>query len=308
MIENLINLILLFFAYSFAGWWIEVILKYRQFHRFVNRGFLAGPWLPIYGFGAALITVSVYGMAGLESAIGTTFVISFFVCGIEEYMVSYVLEKRYHARWWDYSTKPMNLNGRVWIGNLLLFGIGGVLIIEGTNPILHVLFENVTLTVRGIVAFLLSAGIITDFTCSHFIMKLVKTGIDSSEADDTETINAEIRLLLSDKSIFYRRFANAYPEVIYRTERVKAHMEEVRLETERMRAEAESRLNDMNEMWEKSKEQFVAAIDPVGTAKNKIINKQDLLIQLLYDEGNASPEARELVEEIAKYRAVIDKK
>lgn len=51
--ENLINLMLLFFAYAFLGWCIEVTLKYFQFHRFINRGFLTGPWLPIYGSGAA---------------------------------------------------------------------------------------------------------------------------------------------------------------------------------------------------------------------------------------------------------------
>ena len=44
--DRLINLILLFFAYAFLGWCIEVTLKYFQFHRFINRGFLTGPWLP----------------------------------------------------------------------------------------------------------------------------------------------------------------------------------------------------------------------------------------------------------------------
>ena len=53
--ERLINLILLFFTYAFLGWCIEVTLKLFQFHRFINRGFLTGPWLPIYGSGAALM-------------------------------------------------------------------------------------------------------------------------------------------------------------------------------------------------------------------------------------------------------------
>ena len=105
--ENLINLILLFFAYAFIGWCIEVTLKYFQFHRFINRGFLTGPWLPIYGSGAALITIAVNGLSPLESSVGTTFVVSFILCGIVEYMTSFVLEKRFHARWWDYSQKPM---------------------------------------------------------------------------------------------------------------------------------------------------------------------------------------------------------
>ena len=81
---HLINLNLLFFSYAFIGWCIEVTLKYLQFHRFINRGFLTGPWLPIYGSGAALITVVTSGLSPLESSVGTTFVVSFLLCGFLE--------------------------------------------------------------------------------------------------------------------------------------------------------------------------------------------------------------------------------
>ena len=88
--ERLINLKLLFFTYAFLGWCIEVTLKLFQFHRFINRGFLTGPWLPIYGSGAALITVVIKGLAPLEFSVGTTFIVSFLLCGVLEYMTSYV--------------------------------------------------------------------------------------------------------------------------------------------------------------------------------------------------------------------------
>ena len=48
--EYWVNVVLLFFVYGFAGWCMEVILKYRQYHRFINRGFLTGPICPIYGW------------------------------------------------------------------------------------------------------------------------------------------------------------------------------------------------------------------------------------------------------------------
>ena len=150
--ESLINLVLLFFAYAFLGWCIEVTLKYFQFHRFINRGFLTGPWLPIYGSGAALITVVIKGLAPLEFSVGTTFAVSFLLCGFLEYMTSYVLEKRFHARWWDYSQKPMNLHGRVWIGNLILFGLGGVVIVDLINPLLLRLSEHMSFPLREIMA------------------------------------------------------------------------------------------------------------------------------------------------------------
>ena len=296
--EYIVNLVLIFFAFSIVGWCIEVTLKYFEFGRFINRGFLTGPWLPIYGSGAVLCTVGVQGLAPLESGYGTTFVICFVLCGVLEYMTSFVMEKRFHARWWDYSKKPMNLHGRVWIGNLILFGLGGVLIVHVFDPLLYRLFAVISLPVRELMALILSAVIAADFVMSHFVLKLVKTGVEQSRADNTEQISREVRLLLSDRSVFYRRFADAYPEVIYRTERVAARMEAIRLESERLRREAERRAADMEQRLEAGREQLAARLEPTAMLKSGVIEKQAELIGLLYDEGSATDEMRTLKREI----------
>ena len=299
--ESLVNLILLFFAYAFLGWCIEVTLKYFQFHRFINRGFLTGPWLPIYGSGAALITIAVKGFSPLESSIGTTFVISFILCGTIEYMTSFVLEKRFHARWWDYSQKPMNLHGRIWIGNLILFGLGGVLIVELFNPLLSHLSEHMSFRLREILAIVLSCIFAADYVMSHFVLKLVKTGVESSEADDTEAINKEIDLLLRDRSFFHRRFAEAYPEVIYRTERIAARLEAIKAETERLRLEAEQHVAEV-------KHEVKVNLEPTVMVKNTIIEKQGALIDLLYREDTASDEMKALKHEVEEKQAVLQKR
>ena len=245
--EYLVNLILLFFSYSFVGWCIEVTLKYFQYHRFINRGFLAGPWLPIYGSGCALITLAVDGLVHIsryESSFGSVFAVSFVLCGLLEYGASWYMEKRFHARWWDYSRKPMNLNGRIWIGNLMLFGLGGMIVVKFVNPLLLPLYSKASLETREIVAACLSVLFISDFIVSHFVLKLVKSGVEHSEADNTEEIGREIRKLLSDRNMFARRFAEAYPDVIYRTEKVKARLARIKEETERLRKEAEQRLSE----------------------------------------------------------------
>jgi len=314
-----INLILVFFVFSFVGWCIEVTLKYRQFGRFINRGFLIGPWLPIYGCGAALITLTVAGLTPVERGIGTTFAISLIVCGLIEYLASYFMEKKFHARWWDYSQKPMNLNGRVWIGNLILFGIGGVAIIHIVNPFLYGLFDSLSLVSREIIASCLSVIFLADYSISHFVLKLVKIGVESSEADNTEAISKDVKLLLSDRSIFYRRFANAYPDVIYRTEKVKARMEEIRLETEKFRLEAEKRLDELNQQYEKNKAEWDASIkagkeqlretlEPTGFIKSNLIEKQNQLISLLYDESTATAPAKTLMSEIEHERLRLEKR
>ncbi len=299
--EYCIDLVLLFFAYALLGWCIEVTLKYFQFHRFINRGFLTGPWLPIYGSGAVLITLAVDGLAPLESSVGTTFALSFVLCGTVEYMTSFVLEKRYHARWWDYSRKPMNLHGRVWIGNLILFGLGGVLIVKVLNPVFLGVFGMLTLSGREILAAGLGGLFLADCVMSHFVLKLVKTGVESSEADNTEEISREVRLLLHDRSVFHRRFADAYPEVIYKTERIAARMEAVRAETERLRREAEARVGEV-------KEQLAYELEPIASVKNGVIRRQEELIDRLYDEGRADEETRAMKRELDKELTRLQKR
>jgi uncharacterized membrane protein len=283
--------VLLFFLYSLAGWLIEVTLKYIQFHRFINRGFFTGPICPIYGSGALLITLAGIVFPRASDSYGTSFLMSFLLCGTVEYLTSYLMEKRFHARWWDYSQKPMNLHGRVWIGNLVLFGLGGVLIVHLFNPVLYKLFARIPLSVRELLALLLTAIITADFIMSHFVLKLVKTGVERSEADNTEEISREIRLLLRDRSVFHRRFAEAYPEVIYKTERIAARMEAVRAESERLRREAEERVGEV-------KEQLAYELEPIASVKNGVIRRQEELIDRLYDPSRADEETRALKQEI----------
>ena len=294
-----INIILLFFIYGFAGWCMEVTLKYRQYHRFINRGFLTGPLLPIYGSGAVLITLSIGGLRSVESGLVMTFTLSFIICGVVEYMTSLVLEKIFHARWWDYSQKPMNLQGRVWIGNLILFGLGGVAIIHILNPAIYRFLDLFSMGVREIVATILLAVLITDFVVSYFVLKLVKDGIDSSEADNTEEISKEVRQLLTNRSYFYKRFSDAYPEVVYRTERVQDRLAAVKAEAERIHKEAEKRFDERAG-------KVAASLEPVHMIRAELIGKQDELISLLYDEQQASDEMKKLKAEVDRQKARLE--
>ena len=100
------QLSLLFFLFSFLGWVMEVVLVSIEYRRLVNRGFLLGPWCPIYGCGVTFVTIVVGGLLGYRGTWGDVFVAGFFLCGGLEYFTSWYLEKLFHARWWDYSKKP----------------------------------------------------------------------------------------------------------------------------------------------------------------------------------------------------------
>jgi uncharacterized membrane protein len=294
-----INIVLQFFIFGFAGWCMEVILKYRQYHRFINRGFLTGPILPIYGFGVILITLVVGRLTSVESGVMTTFAISLVICGLVEYLTSFVLEKIFHARWWDYSQKPMNLHGRVWIGNLVLFGLAGVAIIHIVNPVLFPALDRIPLNTRKVTAVVLLAIFAADLVISCFVLKLVKAGIDSSEADNTEEISKEVRQLLTNRSYFYSRFADAYPEVVYKTERVQARIAAVKAEAERLQQEAERRLDER-------KGKIAARLEPASMIRADLIGKQDALISMLYDEKTANDDMKQLKAEIDRQKDRLD--
>ena len=302
-LQQICYLVLLFFVFSVLGWCMEVFLKYIQYHHFINRGFLIGPYCPIYGSGIVFITVMVSILSGMESSVGTTFSISFIGCGILEYAVSYYLEKKFHARWWDYSTKPMNLHGRIWIGNLFLFGIGGTLVIEVINPIMYSLFDRIPerslYALSSLIVFVMSA----DYLTSHFVMKFVKSSVENSEADNTESISKEIKLLMSNKSILYRRIADAYPDVIYRTDRINQRMREIKEEMERIQQETSNNLDRIKQEVTYSFE--LMKVTP-SQIQEEIIDKQDQLILRLEEDTADKEEIEELQKAIQEKKQYLE--
>lgn len=114
--------ILLFFTFSFIGWLFEVLLQFVKTGIFVNRGALYGPWLPIYGWGGILILILLKKFRDKPS---TLFIMTFILCGIVEYFTSCYLEYVKHLKYWDYSGYFLNVNGRICLEGLMLFGFGG---------------------------------------------------------------------------------------------------------------------------------------------------------------------------------------
>ena len=298
--ENLINLIFLFFVFSVLGWMIEVSLKFIDFGRFVNRGFLIGPYCPIYGLGSVLIILVTQNFQEQEHSLAFVFLVSLLVCGLVEYLVSYFLEAHYHARWWDYSNRPMNLNGRIWIGNLVLFGLGGLAIDRVFKPwIMDGLALMPPVWKQGL-ALCIVLVMLVDLLMSYFVMKLVKVNVEGSKADNTQEIRQEMKVLVTNKNILYHRFINAYPDVKYRTDRIKAKLREFDLETRRIKEAIEENID-------LEKAQLKADLEPTNLLKTQIIQRQGDLIGLL--ESGQDPEAvQALKEEIQDKKEILNRR
>ncbi|MDO5540874.1 MAG: putative ABC transporter permease [Eubacteriales bacterium] len=241
LITEICYFFLMFAVFSVAGWLTEVSLKYIQFHRFINRGFLIGPYCPIYGTGSVLVTLAVYFCAGPDAGYFETFLISFVFCGALEYFVSWYMEKVFHARWWDYSEKPMNLEGRIWIGNLILFGLGGLIIVKLIAPVLFTAFEKIPHQLLLILCTCIFVIMSADYVISHVITAMVKKVGESSKEDNTEEISKEVRRILASASIFHRRLMDAYPNMQARTTKIQQRLKEDRQKL-RLKLKEERRL------------------------------------------------------------------
>lgn len=296
------QLLWLFFIYSVAGWVTEVFLKFLEYKRFINRGFLIGPYCPIYGAGAVLITVGGKLLSPVDRTWAMSFLIAFVLCGLLEYLTSYILEKYFHARWWDYTERPMNLHGRVWIGNLILFGIGGVFILNVFNPRLLALAHRLEPRLFAAILIAVSILFVADAVMSYFIMNLLKQGVEKSRADKSEEIAAEVRYLLENRSVFHKRILDAYPELTFRTETVKARLERIRKEGEAIRLLAEEKVEAMEAF---AKETASKNLTPTRVLQREIIEKQDALIASL-KEGADAKALEELEEAIRENKEILE--
>lgn len=140
---------LLFIIYSMIGWTIEVLLQFIEKKRLINRGFLIGPYCPIYGFGAVVMTLI---LDKYQDNLIILFGMSMLICTVLEYLTSYIMEKLFKARWWDYSQKKFNLNGRVCLENSVLFGLGGVILLKFTNGFFLSLINNLSTVTRDFIS------------------------------------------------------------------------------------------------------------------------------------------------------------
>ena len=168
-----------------------------------------GPWCPIYGFGAVFISLLLSRHAEDPLAV---FGLAILICGILEYSASYMLEKIFHARWWDYSTKKFNLNGRVCADTLLPFGLLGLLLVYAITPVMFSCFDLLSETMIQIICLSLSLLFLADITISTTTLVKIRVHAGKLNGDSTEKITNEVRSVLAEESALVRRMMRAFPE------------------------------------------------------------------------------------------------
>ena len=206
--EKIIFYFLLFMIYSIVGWIMEVILKLFQYKRFINRGFLIGPYCPIYGVGGVLITLL---LSKYSDDIIALFVFAVLICSVLEYYTSYFMEKIFKARWWDYSTRKFNINGRICLNTMIPFGLLGTLIVHYINPKLYEIYTSIDERILYIIVIFLVSLFLTDLIVSLIILFSIRKDNKLLEKDNTEEMSNKIKEIIRNENILSRRLLNAFP-------------------------------------------------------------------------------------------------
>lgn len=201
------QLLWLFLAYSFIGWILETTAAAIKHRYFSNRGIINGPFCVIYGFGGCFVTIFTQDLNGswlfLGSAIVSTLV---------EWIAGHLIEKWYHERWWDYSSRKWHLDGYISLFTSCFWGLLGIFTVRVLNPFLLKLYSFPSVLIREI----LITALIVLLTLDAAATLIVLSGRSKNAAfwlETDERLDSVSRKLRTKISRFIdARLGRAYPQ------------------------------------------------------------------------------------------------
>ena len=246
--------VLSFFIYSVIGWVCEVLYCSVPRKKFVNRGFMLGPWLPIYGSGAMTVIVL---LEPFKSHWYLLFIFAVILTSSIEYFTSFALEKIFHVKLWDYSTYPLNLNGRICALNSSLFGLLSLFLVYVVNNPVYSFVSGLNELAVNILSLVVVAVMSGDFATSVVKMAGFRKAVDEINLykKEAEERLKELREASSENFRRYsekieerrqkhyariRRIMNANPSLTFKgtsQARVKEQLAQVKETLEEMRIE-----------------------------------------------------------------------
>ncbi len=198
---------IIFLIYSFLGWCMEVCVALHDEKKLINRGFLIGPICPIYGVGVVLMQILLNRYLNDPLVL---FVMAILICSFLEYFTGYIMEKLFKARWWDYSHKKFNINGRICLDNLVAFGLLALFVMYIGNPFFINILNKVNTVVLNIISSLLAFTLLADIIVSFKIINGFKHVTKSVKKDNTEEITKRVKEMLINRGGLYRRLATSF--------------------------------------------------------------------------------------------------
>ena len=199
------------------------------------------------------------------------------ICGVLEYLTSYLMEKIFNARWWDYSNNKFNINGRVCLETIVPFGILGLVLIYVINPFifdnLSKVPTNVINIIAVVVAVLFTLDLIISLTVISNVRKATTKFDKENPKDSTDEISRKVREFLKSKSPLNRRLVEAFPEL---TAIIKERKEQIKQKTKEIKGDIVNKANEVRS----------DITDKAGELKGEIAKQADKVKEKLKKEKN----------------------
>ncbi|MCA0385306.1 MAG: putative ABC transporter permease [Firmicutes bacterium] len=200
---NINTVLICLFIYSFVGWLYEsIICSMINERKIINRGFLIGPYVPIYGFGAVLV-IQLFGNL---SSLFQIFIYSMIICTTIEYITSVVMEKMFNAIWWDYSNFPFNYRGRISLYASTLFGFLSVILINHAHPIIINNISTLPVSIQNALSVIILIILLTDliltlnaWTNFNNHLKTLHSSLNNVQSSNIDKINQFVGNLITDE-------------------------------------------------------------------------------------------------------------
>lgn len=253
--------LVIFFIYSFCGWFMESVGGILNVKKFVNRGFLIGPYCPVYGFGVVLITLFLQKYV---NDILVLYFMSLLICGTLEYFTSYIMEKIFHARWWDYHKNRFNINGRICLETLIPFGIVGTVLVKFVNPAIFKFIDkipnNILTIILTIISILFVIDVIISFKVIFNFRKNVKK-VENEVKDNTDEIVKKVKeeTLEGLEELKYKISLSLHEtkrHVVYKSAKLQKRIKEYRERISEELEETKEKLKKMAQKFVDSSNEF----------------------------------------------------
>lgn len=220
--DNIIKYILMFFFYSFAGWCLESLYCSIGEKRFINRGFLTGPLCPIYGTASLVLIVLIYNPFKANPL--AVFTLGIILCDIVEYLTSYLMEKLFAARWWDYTYELLNIKGRICLKHSLYWGVISIIFVKVIHPSVENLYGKIS---GNHIYYILAAVLII------FVLDVIHAVIKASDIRKLhQKLNSLIEVLGSELTSFKDSVTEKYESIQTMLEKQGEKFNEIKLQIE----------------------------------------------------------------------------
>lgn len=227
-----------FIFYSFLGWIWESIYCSVNEKKWADRGFLFGPICPIYG-SCVVATSAIFGMIDVLSSpdfpIWGIFIICYIGSAIAEFGTSWFLEKRFHARWWDYSNLPLNIQGRICVPVSIAFGLAGVAIVKYLIPAVERMHAMVNPGVYVLLAIILAMLFGADFALTEASLSELLSDVNRMHEEFNEKAQSGYEKMANAPQKFEQKLLEGKEHVQERREQMaRAYAEKLSLNQKRI--------------------------------------------------------------------------